>query len=67
MFERGPGHLGQEGDGLVLLAPGVQAGRVFSRYPARDIDSRIAEQSSMACFVSSTVVRTRRWKVLKWN
>ena len=28
-FGRGPGHLGQESDGLVLLVPGVQAGRVF--------------------------------------
>ena len=25
----GPGHPGQESDGLVLLVPGVQAGRVF--------------------------------------
>ena len=33
-FGRGPGHLGQESDGLVLLVPGVQAGRVFSGYPA---------------------------------
>ena len=29
MFGRGPGHPGQEGDGLALLVPGVQAGRVF--------------------------------------
>ena len=28
-FRRGPGHLGQESDGLVLLVPGVQTGRVF--------------------------------------
>ena len=28
-FGWGPGHLGQEGDGLVLLMPWVQAGRVF--------------------------------------
>ena len=28
-FERGPGHLGQESDGLVLLVPGAQVGRVF--------------------------------------
>ena len=28
-FGRGPKHPGQEGDGLVLLVPGVQAGRVF--------------------------------------
>ena len=32
-FGWGPGHLGQEGDGLVLLVPGVQAGHVFSGYP----------------------------------
>ena len=28
-FGRGPGHPGWESDGLVLLVPGVQAGRVF--------------------------------------
>ena len=38
-FQRGPRHLGQEGDGLVLLVPRVQAGRVFSGYPAGGIDS----------------------------
>ena len=38
-FGWGPGHPGQESDGLVLLVPGVQAGRVFSGYPARGIDS----------------------------
>ena len=32
-FGREPGHLGQEGDGLVLLVPGVQAGCVFLGYP----------------------------------
>ena len=52
------GHPGQECDGLVLLVPWVQAGCVFSGYPAWGIDSRIAEQSGMACFVSSTIVRT---------
>ena len=36
-FGRGLGHLGQEGDGLVLLVPGVQAGRVFSGYPVGGI------------------------------
>ena len=41
-FGRGPGHLGQESDGSVLLVPGVQAGRVFSGYPAGGIDLRIA-------------------------
>ena len=40
-FGRGPRHPGQEGDGLVLLVPGVQARRVFSGYPAGGIDSRI--------------------------
>ena len=44
-FGRGPGHPGQERDGLVLLVPGVQAGRVFSGYPVGDIDSRIAAES----------------------
>ena len=29
-----PRHLGQEGDGLVLLVPGVQAGRVFFWVPS---------------------------------
>ena len=38
-FGRGPGHLGQEGDGLVLLVPRVQAERVFSGYPAGGTDS----------------------------
>ena len=33
---------------------------MFSGYPAGGIDSRIAGQSGMACFVSSTIVRTRR-------
>ena len=44
-FGWGPGHPGQEGDGLALLVPGVQAGHVFLGYPARDIDSRIAAES----------------------
>ena len=63
-FGRGPGHPGQESDGLVLLMPGVQAGRVFLGYPAGGIDSRIVGRSGTACFVSSTVVRTEdeRWK-----
>ena len=49
-FGWGPGHPGQESDGLVLLVLGVQAGRVFSGYPAGGIDSRIAGRSGMACF-----------------
>ena len=40
-FGQGPRHPGQESDGLVLLMPGVQAGHVFSGYPAGHIDSRI--------------------------
>ena len=59
-FGRGPRTPRQEGDGLVLLVPWVQAEHVFSRYPAGGIDSRIAKRSGMACFVSSTVVRTER-------
>ena len=38
-FGRGPGHRGQEGDGLVPLVPGVQAGHVFLGYAAGGIDS----------------------------
>ena len=38
-FGRGPRHPGQESDGLVLLMPRVQVGRVFSGHPARHIDS----------------------------
>ena len=38
-FEWGPGHPGLESDGLVLLVPWVQAGRVFSGYPVGGIDS----------------------------
>ena len=49
-FRWGPGHLGQENDGLVLLVPEVQAGHVFLGYPAGGIDSRIARQSGTACF-----------------
>ena len=49
-FGRGPGHSGQESDGLVLLVPWVQAGRVFLGYSARGIDSRIAGRSDMAYF-----------------
>ena len=44
-FEWGPRHPGQEGDGLVLLVPGVQAGRVFLGHPAGHIGSRIAAES----------------------
>ena len=33
-FGWGSKHTGQKGDGLVLLVPGVQAGRVFLGYPA---------------------------------
>ena len=44
---------------MVLLVPGVQACHVFLGYPAGGIDSRIAGQSGMACFVSSTVVELK--------
>ena len=64
-FGRGPGHPGQESDGLVLLVPGVQAGRVFSGYPAGSIDSQITGRSGTACLRPSTVVRTERGKVKK--
>ena len=57
---QGPGHPGQESDGLVLLVPRVQAGRVFLGYLARGIDSRITGQSGTAGFGSSTIVRTER-------
>ena len=66
-FRRGPGHPGQESDGLVLLVPRVQVGRVFLRHPAGHIDSRIAGKSGMACLHSSTIVRTERGKMMKWN
>ena len=62
-FGRGPGHPGQESDGLVLLVPGVQAGRVFSGYPAGGIDSRIAGLSGTACLRFSIIVRTERCKM----
>ena len=66
-FGWGPGHSGRESDGLVLLVPGVQAGRVFSGYTARDIDSQIAGKSGTARLWPSTVVRTEdeRWKMEK--
>ena len=54
------GHSGQESDGLVLLVPRVQAGRVFLGYPAGGIDSRIAGLSGTACLRFSIVVRTGR-------
>ena len=50
----------KESDGLVLLVPRVQAGRVFSGYLAGGIDSQIAERSGMACLQFSIVVRTER-------
>ena len=44
-------------------------GRVFSRYPARGIDSRIAGLLGTACLQFSIVVRTEdeRWKMDKGN
>ena len=44
-FGRGPGHPGQESDGLVLLVPGVQVGCVFLGHPVGHIGSRIAAKS----------------------
>ena len=63
-FGRGHGHPGHESDGLVLLVPGAQAGRVFLGYPAGGIDSRITGLSGTACLRFSIVVRTEdeRWK-----
>ena len=59
-FGQGPSTPGQEGDGLVLLVPWVQAGHVFSGYPAGGIDSRIAEKSGTTRLRPSIVVRTER-------
>ena len=52
---------------MVLLVPGVQAGRVFSGYPAVGIDSRIVGKSGTACLWPSTVVRTERRKMENGN
>ena len=57
-FGRGPGQPGHESNGLVLLVPGVQAGRVFSGHPVGHIDSQIARRFGTVCLVFSTVVRT---------
>ena len=59
-FGRGPRNPGQEGDGLVLLVPWVQAGHVFLGYPAGAIDSRIAGQSGTTCLWFSIVVRKEK-------
>jgi hypothetical protein len=40
-FGRGPGNPWHEWNGLVSFVPGVQARRVFFRYPVGHIDSRI--------------------------
>ena len=61
-FGWGPRHPGQESNGLVLLVPWVQAGRAFSGYLARHIDSRIAGKSGTAYLWFSTVVRTESEK-----
>ena len=66
-FGQGPRHPGQESDGLVLLVPGVQAGRVFLGHLAKHIDSWIAGRSGTACLVFSTVVRTESGKEKKQN
>ena len=49
--------------------PRIQAGHVFSGYPAGDIDSRIVGKSGTARLWPSTVVRTEdeRWKIEKGN
>ena len=47
--------------------PGVQAGCVFSGYPAGGIDSRIVGKSGTACLRFSIVVRTERRKMEKRN
>ena len=59
-FGWGPRTPGQEGDGLFLLVPWVQAGRAFLGYPAGGIDSRITGKSGTACLWPSTIVRTKR-------
>ena len=59
-FGWGPGHPGQESDGLVLLVPREQVGRVFLGYLAGGIDSRIAGLSGTACLRFSIIVRTER-------
>ena len=65
-FGRGPGHLGQEGDGLVLLVPMVQVGRVFSGYPAGALIRESSGDLVWLVFRPSTVVRLKmkdgRWK-----
>ena len=57
----------QESGGLVLLVPRVQAGRVFQGTQLWYIGSWITGQSSTICLQSSSVVRTRRWKMEKGN
>ena len=54
---------------MVLLVPWVQAGRVFSGYPAGGINSRIIGRSGTACLWFSIIVRTEdeRWKIEKGN
>ena len=61
-FGWGPRQPGEESDGLVLLVPGVQAGRVFLGHPAGHIDLRIVGKSGTACLRFSTVVRTESGK-----
>ena len=50
-FGWGLGYPGQGSDGLVLLVPRVQVGRVFSENPAGGIDSQIVGRSGTACFL----------------
>ena len=44
-FGWGPGHPGQEGDGLVLLVLGVQVGHVFLGHLAGHIGLRVVAES----------------------
>ena len=59
-FGRGPRHPGQEGDGLVLLVPRVQAGRVFLGYPAGALIHESPGNPVRLVLGPNTVVRTRR-------
>ena len=59
-FERGPGHPGQEGDGLVLLVPGVQAGVCFRGTQLGALIRESPGNPVRLVFGSSTVVRTKR-------
>ena len=59
-FGRGPRHPGQEGNGLVLLVPRVQAGRVFQGTQLGALIRESPGNPVRLVFGSSTVVRTER-------